>query len=254
MIQKFFLIFLLSSSFLFAEDLELKKLFDKRALTGTIVISSLDNKTVFVSDDKRAKEQLSPASTFKIANTLIALEEKVVKDELEMIKWDGKDKGWKPWNQDHSIKSGFPVSCVWCYQELAKRIGINNYQKHLKQLNYGNMKTGENLTRFWLNGDLKISALEQIRFLQKLYKNELPYEQKNLNKTKDIMIVESNDNYIMRVKTGWAMKIGWYVGYIELKDKSWFYAMNMNMPELNQAKYRKEITMEALKIKGIIEY
>ncbi|BFU79002.1 OXA-48 family carbapenem-hydrolyzing class D beta-lactamase OXA-54 [Arcobacter sp. 15-2] len=252
MIHKFFLIFLLLTSLLFAKDIELQKLFDKRELTGTVVISSLDNKTVFVSDDKRAKEQFTPASTFKIANTLIALEEKAVKDELEIIKWDGKDKGWKPWNQDHSIKSGFPVSCVWCFQELAKRIGINTYNKHLKQLDYGNMKTDGNLTRFWLDGDLKISALEQIEFLQKLYKNDLPYEQKNLDKTKDVMIVESNDDYIVRVKTGWAMKIGWYVGYIEFKDKTWFFAMNMNMPKLSQAKYRKEITMEALKIKGII--
>lgn len=48
------------------------------------------------------------------------------------------------------------------------------------------------------------------------------------------------------------MKIGWYVGYIEIKDTTWFFAMNMNMTELIQAKYRKEITMEALKIKGII--
>ena len=174
MIHKSFLIFFLLANFLFAEDLELKKLFDKRALTGTIVISSVDNKTVFISDDKRAKEQLTPASTFKIANTLIALEEKAVKDELEIIKWDGKDKGWKPWNQDHSIKSGFPVSCVWCYQELAKRVGLDKYHQHLKQLNYGNMQTGGNLTRFWLDGDLKISALEQIEFLQKLYKNDLP--------------------------------------------------------------------------------
>lgn len=252
MIHKSFLIFFLLTSFLFAEDLELKKLFDKRALTGTVVISSLDNKTVFISDDKRAKQQLAPASTFKIANTLIALEEKAVKDELEIIKWDGKDKGWKPWNQDHSIKSGFPVSCVWCYQELAKRVGLDKYHQHLKQLNYGNMQTGENLIRFWLDGDLKISALEQIEFLQKLYKNDLPYKQRNLDKTKDVMIVESNDNYTIRVKTGWAMNIGWYVGYIELKNKTWFFAMNMNMPELSQAKYRKEITMEALKIKGII--
>ena len=76
--------------------------------------------------------------------------------------------------------------------------------------------------------------------------------QKNIDKTKEVMIVEANDNYIIRVKTGWAMKIGWYVGYIELKNKTWFFAMNMNMQSLNQAKYRKEIMMEALKIKGII--
>ncbi len=252
MIHRFSITFFLLTSFLFAEDLQLKELFDKRELVGTIAISSLDNNTVFISDEKRAKQQLPPASTFKIANTLIALEEKAIKNELEIIKWDGIDKGWEPWNQDHSIKSGFPVSCVWCYQELAKRIGIYNYQRHLKQLNYGNMQVGENLTRFWLNGDLKISALEQIEFLQKLYTNNLPYTQKNIDKTKEVMIVEANDNYIIRVKTGWAMKIGWYVGYIELKNKTWFFAMNMNMQSLNQAKYRKEIMMEALKIKGII--
>lgn len=46
------------------------------------------------------------------------------------------------------------------------------------------MQTGGNLTRFWLEDDLKISALEQIEFLQKLYKNDLPFKKRNLDKTK----------------------------------------------------------------------
>jgi len=40
-----------------------------------------------------------PASTFKIPNTLIALEEEIV-DENTVLKWDGKKRAWKPWNQD----------------------------------------------------------------------------------------------------------------------------------------------------------
>ena len=72
------------------------------------------------------------------------------------------------------------------------------------------MQTGGNLTRFWLDGDLKISALEQIEFLQNFIKNDLPYKQKNLDKTKDVMIVESNDNYTIKSKN-WLGNEDWLV-------------------------------------------
>lgn len=239
-----------------AQDSGLAKLFSDRNVKGTIIISSLDSKTEYLYNEARAEKRFLPASTFKIPNTLIALDERAVLDEKEIIKWDGKDKGWSSWNKDQSIETAFPISCVWFYQDLAKRVGNVNYLYHLDRLDYGNKKTGPEVTTFWLNGDLKISAREQIEFLKKLYKEELPYKKDYIQSLKTLMVVDKNSQYTIRAKTGWAMRIknqhGWYVGYVETDQKVWFFATNLDIGKKSDAIYRKEITMEALKIKGMI--
>lgn len=65
------------------------------------------------------------------------------------------------------------------------------------------------------------------------------------------MIVEQNDNYTIRAKSGWSGTIGWYIGYIQKANTVWFFAFN---GDINREKliYRKQIVMEALKIKGIL--
>lgn len=234
----------------------LEKLFSDRNVKGTIIISSLDGKTQYLFNEKRSKTRFLPASTFKIPNTLIALDEGVIADEKEVIKWDGKDRGWPAWNKDQSLETAFPVSCVWFYQELARRVGNDRYLFHFKRLDYGNSQTGPDVTTFWLNGDLKISAEEQIAFLKRLYNEELPYKRHHIQLLKKIMIVEETPDYTVRAKTGWAMRIshqhGWYIGYVETKGQVWFFATNIDIHKKSDALYRKEITMAALKLKGII--
>lgn len=241
-----------------AEGDGLAKIFSKRNAEGTIVISSLDGRTEYFSNKARSEKRFLPASTFKIPNTLIALEESVIANEKEIIKWDGEDKGWSPWNKDQSLETAFPLSCVWFYQELAKRVGNSKYLTHLDKLHYGNKITGPDVTKFWLEGDLKISAREQIDFLKKLYKDQLPYKNEHLKILKKIMIVEETTQYVVRAKTGWAMRIkpqlGWYVGYVETHGQVWFFATNIDIEKKSDSTYRKEITMEALKFKGITSY
>ena len=144
----------------YGEDPDMAKFFHDRGLTGTIVISSFDGGKTYIHNDERARTRFVPASTFKIPNTLIALEESVVADEKEIIKWDGRDRGMPSWNKDQSMESAFPSSCVWFYQELAGRVGKDKYTRWLKTMAYGNEQAGSGLTDFWLEGDLKISAVE----------------------------------------------------------------------------------------------
>lgn len=239
-----------------ADDNDLAKLFQSRGVEGTIIISSLDGKMSYVHNSRRSETRFIPASTFKIPNTLIALDEGAVKNEKEVIKWDGKDKGLDAWNRDQTLETAFPASCVWFYQELANRVGNQKYLAHLKKLGYGNGKTGPDATTFWLEGDLKISAKEQINFLRILYAESLPYSKGNIKLLKKMMVVEENPGFIIRAKTGWAMRAdpqqGWYVGYVETIGQIWFFATNLEIRKKGDDAFRKEITMAALKAKGIL--
>ena len=236
--------------------MDLANIFKSKNLKGTIIISSLDRTQTYIQNEERAKTRFLPASTFKIPNTLIALEEGVIADGNEIIKWDGKDRGLPAWNQDQSIETAFPSSCVWFYQELARRIGKDKYAPYLQKMQFGNAKAGPEVTTFWLEGDLRISAVEQVAFLKKLYMKEFAFNPTSYELLRKIMVIEQTPAYTLRAKTGWATKvappIGWIVGYVESGDKVWFFATNIEIAKLEDTHFRKEITIEALKLKGII--
>lgn len=242
---------------LYAEDAMMAKLFDDENITGTMLIESLDGTKRYVYNDERANMPLLPASAFKIPNTLIALQEGVVTAD-SIIVWDKVERSVRAWNQDQSLKSAFKSSCVWCYQSFARKIGLEKYNEYLKKLHYGNETTGHNVERFWLDGDLRISAYEQIAFLKKLYNNDLPFQQDHMDLLKSIMIDEQGENYIIRAKTGWAVPKdaehhGWYVGYVESSKGVYFFATNLRIESADELPLRKLMTIQALKNKGIME-
>ena len=248
---KIFFLILLSIN-LFAWDKEVEEVFKKYKVEGTIVIESLNKKKINIYNDKRASELFSPASTFKIPHSLIALNEGIVKKD-SVIVWDKKIREYESWNKDQILLTAFKSSCVWCYQEFASKIGVEKYKKYLKELNYGNKKIGDDVTRFWLDESLEITTFEQIKFLKRFYTNNLPFKIEDINLLKEIMIDEKNENYIIRAKTGWEWKYGWYVGYVETKDDVWFFSTNIDTKSKDDLPKRKEITLEALKIKEIIK-
>ncbi len=240
------------------EDADIAKLFSDRNVQGTLVLTTLSGSECWVHNDSRAATLFVPASTFKILNTLIALDAGVI-DEKEVLKWDGKDKGIKAWNRDHTLETAFKSSCIWFYQELARRIGRDKYKAILEKVGYGTANPGPDLETFWLEGDLKISAGEQIEFLKGLYRKELPFRASSYDTLGKLMILAQKPTYVLRGKTGWAgmghkdsRQIGWFVGYVESRGKTWFFATNIDIEKPEDAKYRQEITLEALTLKDIL--
>ena len=158
-----------------AEDLAISKLFAQKRVDGTVVISSLKSGQTLIHNDTRASQRFSPASTFKVMNTLIAVEEKAIAGKDDVFKWDGHVDELPDWNNDQTLASAFKVSCVWCYQELARRVGAEKYRTYLKQCNYGELQSHIETTMFWLDGSLQISALEQVNFLKDVIQHRLPF-------------------------------------------------------------------------------
>ena len=127
-----------------AEDQVLAGLFPQQRLDGTIVISSLHNGKNFIHNDLRANQRFSTASTFKIMNTLIAIEEKAISEKDEVLKWDGHIYEIPDWNHDQTLESAFKVSCVWCFQELARLVGAEKYRSYLRKSAYGELRELQN--------------------------------------------------------------------------------------------------------------
>jgi len=208
---------------------DFKKYYDQYKVEGSFVLYDQNNNKFIIYNNKQFKESFSPASTFKICNSLIGLETGVIKDENFVIAWDSVVRQNINWNKDHDLKTAYKNSTVWYYRELARRVGGEKMKYWLDKCKYGNADTSGGLDLFWLKGGLKITPEQQIQFLRKLHDNKLPFSQRSMDIVKKIMIAKDTLGYVIRSKTGLDDRkdrlVGWYVGYIE-KDNNVYYFSN----------------------------
>lgn len=238
-----------------AENDAVAGIFTAEGVDATLVVATAAGRILHVYNEPRAKTRFSPASTFKIPNTLIGLDSGSVSSSDSTFIWDGKDRGVSAWNRDHTLKSAFAVSCVWCYQQIAREVGAARYESALADIDYGNQQVGEQVDQFWLNNDLQISAIEQIAFLRNVYNYSLPFANEHVDILKDIMLVEETPDYVLRAKSGWTggeLAVGWYVGFVEKGEDAWLFAMNMKMERAEQAPLRRDLTVRSLQAIGIL--
>jgi len=238
---------------------DFKKYYDKFNLQGSFVIYNQNEDEYSVYNKAQTSQQFTPASTFKICNSLIALDSKVVGDENEVIKWDGRERQSSAWNHDTDMRSAFKNSTVWFYQELSRRVGETGMKSWIEKAQYGNQDIRGDIDAFWLTGNLRISPSQQIVFLKKLHEGDLPFSKRSMDILKDIMVVESASNYVIRAKTGSGQQdgryIGWYVGYVTTKNNVFYFANCIQSkdrnPDFNNS--RIEIVNSILDELGILK-
>jgi beta-lactamase class D len=231
--------------------IELKSLF-KGYKAGFLLNDLATGETVCLYPETCMK-RFSPCSTFKIPNSLIALDTGVVADTNTVWKWD-RIKRWNiDWNRDQTMRSAFAVSCVPYYQDIAAQVGPVRMKEYVTKFHYGNEDISGGLTTFWLGSTLKISPNEQVDFLRKLVRNELPVSQRSMDLVKEIMIVTKQGKTVLRGKTGTGVddhnnyNLGWFVGYLTRGDKTYVFATVLYDTPGAGGKVAKELTIEALK-------
>src|SRR5262249_443345 len=142
---------------------------------GCFIIREIGQDWTLRYNEAGCAKPLSPCSTFKVFNSLTALETGVVKAPDPMFKWDVTPQPMKAWEQDHTLATAVRDSVVWYFQRVAEKVGDQKMKELLAACNYGNQDISGGLTKFWLDSSLKISAQEQVDFLERLYTNKLPF-------------------------------------------------------------------------------
>lgn len=240
------------------EHPEFGKFFEQARTVGTMVVVDVQDGTVDVYNPSRASALFPPASTFKILNSLIALETGVVPDvDAQVLKWDGETRAVAAWNKDHSLRTAIAVSAFPAYQQVARDIGLERMSDYLAQVGYGTGQvTVENLPWFWVLKDFRVSANEQVQFLKRLYLNDLPFAQAHLDAVKDITVVERGEGYVLHGKTGWTTATdpgtGWFIGWVARDAQAHVFALNMEITEDRQAPARISIAKDILKALGLL--
>ena len=240
----------------FRDHPEWTRYFTDAGTQGTFVLYDLQHDSYQVSDRQRAETRFIPASTFKIPNSLIALDTGVVTDEHRVFPWDKTKREEESWNRDHTLRTALKYSVVPIYQGIARQIGAQRMQEYVTKFQYGNTDISGGIEQFWLDGGLRISPVEQVQFLVKLYGNALPVQERSQRIVKDILLIEATAAYILRAKTGYGVRftpgIGWWVGWVEREDNTYFFALNMDITSKEQLGARIAIAKAILRAAGIL--
>ncbi|MCA9392863.1 MAG: class D beta-lactamase [Candidatus Omnitrophica bacterium] len=231
--------------------------FEKSGAEGTFVL--YDTKAqVFVGHNReRAGTRFIPASTFKIPNTLIGLAAGSVRDVDEILPYGGQPQPIAAWERDMSLRDAIPISNVPVYQELARRTGLEFMQSAVSKIDYGNNTVGTVVDRFWLDGPLKISAVEQTQFLARLAGADLPFPEEIQTAVRDIIQLEQQPGWTLYGKTGWGTKeepaVGWWVGWINANGRIYTFALNMDLGDAADLPKRIELGRTCLRSYGLLK-
>ena len=245
----------------FTEDDTLKKFFDENKVHGCFALYNNATNTFTFYNLKRYRDSsYLPASTFKIVNSLIGLQEgKIVNDSM-VIKWDGVNRPVENWNKDLTMFEAFKVSSVPYYQEVARRIGKERMQFWLDSISYGSKKITTTIDTFWLDNSLKITPDEELGLVKKLYFNQLPFFKNNQEIVKRAMLSENDANYRLAYKTGWGKTengnhLAWITGWVEENNHPYFFVLNFESadPDANILAIRMNILKGILKQLGFLQ-
>ena len=223
---------------------------DNRENHCTFVLLNGKTNKLTISNKQRAQVRLSPFSTFKIPNSLIALEAGIVDKIDTPISYSAKiypAQNWWPkswYETEHTLEHAFKHSVVPIYRTIATKIGKKEMQNKLNIFNYGNRDISSGIDSFWLDKSITISAIEQVQFLRKLHQREFDIKDESYQKLANIMKAESTQSYQLFAKTGGGQvaankALGWYVGYTVYNKVPFYFAFNMNDKTFNNLKTKR---------------
>ncbi|MGK5021384.1 class D beta-lactamase [Janthinobacterium lividum] len=213
---------------------------------ATICTAMADAKTgAVLLQEGNCIDRVTPASTFKIALSLMGYDAGVLKDQHQPTlpyRQGYVDWGGEAWRQETDPSRWMQYGVLWYSQQITQALGAERFQKYTRALGYGNAdvsgdKGKENsLERSWISSSLKISPLEQLGFLRKLVNYQLPVSRQAMQETQRLTRLADVGGWQVHGKTGTAFPrqadgsfdeahgYGWFVGWASKGERSIVFA------------------------------
>ncbi|HDR9835028.1 TPA: class D beta-lactamase [Burkholderia multivorans] len=191
------------------------------AATGRVLVQQGDCAT-----------RVTPASTFKVAISLMGFDAGVLKDEhTPTLDFHAgyPDWGGAPWREPTDPARWMKLSIFWYSEQVTQALGQARFQQYTSAFGYGNAdvtnRRGElsGVMGAWVNSSLQISPLEQVGFMRRIANRTLPVSAHAYDMTERITLIDRQpDGWIVHGKTGTGSPgarydashaYGWFVGW-----------------------------------------
>jgi len=217
--------------------------------------------------------RVAPQSTFKIPHALAGLDAGVLSGAEATFKYDGSTQPFESWRRDHTLASALRSSVVWYFQRLAERLGPDRERDYLRRFEYGNADPSSGLTTFWLGGSLEISPDEQMRFMRRLYGDELPIGATAMTTVRRLLVQPPGKvtnaagehafaapwpaGTVVSAKTGSGntrdgQQVRWLVGQVARGSRSWIFVSSVVGGDDTPAAAAIDQAARALREEGVL--
>ncbi len=237
--------------------IDLSSYFEK--YEGSFVLYDLGNDSWSIYNMNHATLQVSPDSTYKIYDALFGLEDGVITLNNSMIEWNGELYPFDAWNASQDLQSAMAYSVNWYFQEVDERLGADRLRSYIRKIGYGNKNISGDFSTCWMEASLKISPVEQVELLTKLYNNDFDFAPENISAIKNSICLSASGQGTFYGKTGTGRVDGkdingWFVGFIETTDNTYFFATNIKGDREADGTNAAEITLSILSDMEIWSY
>lgn len=234
---------------------------------GAFVLYSTRSKSTLRYNPARCARRFPPQSTRKIPEGLIGLETGAIPGPDGKLKWDGTKYAIVAHNRDHSLRTAFAASTNWFFAEVDRNVGPAQLARFFKAFRYGNQDLGGS-TGIYPEDRLAISADEQVAFLLRLYKGDLPVSDRTMIAMQDVMVVKNTPAGLMRAKTGTGGRtkdggprrpdsemvatLGWFVGWVEHGGDAQIFAANLSGGDNPTGQKAQAVVEKILASRGLL--
>lgn len=206
---------------------------DSHAGTLCTVVADAGSERI-ITQEGTCERRVTPASTFKIAISLMGYDSGFLLDEHRpVLRFHKGYPGWRPnWRMATDPSSWIRNSVVWYSQQITRHLGEDRFRQYVTAFHYGNEDVSgdpgrhNGLTHAWLGSSLQISPLEQLGFLERLIQRRLGVNARAYDMTSRITTVDAApDGWVIHGKTGTGFPLdaagatdeehayGWFVGW-----------------------------------------
>lgn len=199
---------------------------------GSFVLYDSDYGVWEIYNKDYAAMRISPNSTYKIYDALLGLESGIITQEQSQMTWNKEDYPFEAWNADQDLYSAMQNSVNWYFQSIDAQVGMSMVKDYIQKIGYGNQNITGNLSSYWMESSLKVSPIEQVELLRKLYRNDFHFASENIQAVKDSICLSTSPEGSIYGKTGTGQVDGkningWFIGYIEKSGHTYFFATNI---------------------------
>lgn len=222
---------------------------------GCAVVYDLSTDQYTVSNESEVTRRVPPCSTYKIYSALNALEQGIITPEANTIAWDGAAYPFASWNRDQTLRSAMQDSVNWYFNALDQSAGSAQMEDFFTKIGYGDCNFGNDSDGFWNGSGVKISALEQVELLVKLYRNDFGFRDESIAAVRDAILLDEDGLY---GKTGTGRLndtniAGWFIGFVETHQCTYFVAVYLHSQNGSDGALAYETASNILKNMNIIE-
>lgn len=209
----------------------------------TFIADAATGATVHENGD--CQTRITPASTFKVPLALMGYDSGFLKDtQTPYLPYKDGDASWggKEWKQRTTPLRWMKYSVVWYSWAITRQLGLEGLISYTRKFDYGNADLSGDKFRpnalewGWISSSLKISPREQVAFMRKLLRRELPVSQAAIANTLAIVECTDKDGWRVCGKTGSAFPRnrdgnfnrargwGWFVGWASKDGRTLVFA------------------------------